>query len=434
MQFMLGKKSSIHFVAACAVLFGLLASADSASAASKEKVLYSFCSASGCTDGDSPLGGLVFDAAGNLYGTTFVGGEYGQGTVFQLTPGANGTWTETVLYNFCPVSGCPDGADPTDGSLIFDAAGNLYGTTQNGGVTGGYCSCGVVFELSPSGDGTWTETVLYEFQDNGTDGFNPETGVIFDAAGNLYGTAFGGSACPPDYGGCGTVFRLSPGAHGTWTETVIYNFCSAPGCTDGMLPAASLAIDSSGNLYGTTFLGGTQDRLCGNVGCGVVFELMRGAKGKWKEKVLHRFNGKDGSGPAAELIFDAAGNLYGTTDIGGAYGNGTVFQLTRSKNGKWTERVLRNFTTEDGNPGGLVFDAAGKMYGTTSGGAYGYGAVIQLTRSKNGKWAERVLHSFGRIHDGVGPGSVVFDTAGSLYGITGRGGTYNRGTVFEITP
>jgi len=180
-------------------------------------------------------------------------------------------------------------------------------------------------------------------------------------------------------------------------------------------------------------MGGSHDRICGG-GCGVVFELMRSAKGKWKEKVLHRFNGKDGSGPWAGLIFDAAGNLYGTTQNGGAYGNGTAFELTPGGNGKWTERVLRNFTAEDGSPGGLVFDAAGKMYGPTSGGAYGYGAVIQLTRSKNGKWAERVLHSFGRIHDGVGPGSVVFDTAGSLYGITGRGGTYNRGTVFEITP
>jgi len=201
MQFMLGKKSSIHFVAACAVLFGLLASANSASAASKEKVLYSFCSASGCTDGYFPGGGLVFDAAGNLYGTTFEGGEYGPGTVFQLTPGANGTWTETVLYNFCPVSGCADGAGPTDGSLIFDAAGNLYGTTQNGGVDGIDCSggtgCGVVFELSPRGNGTWTETVLYAFQgNNDKDGFNPETGVIFDAAGNLYGTAHGRECMP----------------------------------------------------------------------------------------------------------------------------------------------------------------------------------------------------------------------------------------------
>ena len=259
-------------------------------------------------DGAYPAGNVVFDAAGNLYGTTTRGGAFGFGTVFELSPSPGGTWTYTVLYSF---TGTTDGAFPF-GGVIFDAAGNLYGATE----LGGDFNAGTVFELSPSPGGTWTYTVLYSFTGK-ADGYDPSSSVIFDAAGNLYGTTIEGGAF-----GDGTVFELSPNPDGTWTETVLYSF---QGGLDGSFPSSStLTFDKAGNLYGEAF-GGGNDRCPG--GCGVVFELSPTGGGSWTESVPGWFNGTDGWSPWQSLVFDADGNLYGTTQDGGAYGDGVVFEL-----------------------------------------------------------------------------------------------------------
>jgi uncharacterized repeat protein (TIGR03803 family) len=431
---MQGKRRLMLFAAVLTVVFGCLTVVTPLFADSKEQVLYSFNDNG--TDGYNPDAGLIFDAVGNLYGTTPIGGANADGVIFELTPGINGTWTETVLYPFCSVSGCTDGQYPIAG-LILDAAGNLYGTTVNGGTH----DRGTVFQLSPGANGTWTETVLYSFNNNHKDGRDPEAGLIFDASGNLYGTTLLGGAY-----GYGTVFQLTPGGNGTWTETLLHSFQN--NTRDGIYPYAGLIFDPAGNLYGTANGGGEH-------GEGAVLQLVPGTNGKWKERILHSFNGKDGLEPYSGLIFDVAGNLYGTTHSGGAsgtgcggYGCGTVFELTPGANGKWTEKVLHSFN-DNGKDGygpyaGLTFDAAGDLYGTAYyGGAYGSqcggsgcGIVFQLTPATNGKWTEKVLHSFGNVSDGAGPYApgLIFDAAGNLYGTTAWGGAYDYGTVFEITP
>ncbi len=300
--------------------------------------------------------------------------------IFAVTLLATRAWADThekVLFNFNRTDGAY-----TFAGLIFDAAGNLYGTTVGGG-TYAYCSdgygCGTVFELTPTAGGGWTEQVLYNFG-NGTDGVNPYDGLIFDAAGKLYGTTPNGGTY-----GYGTVFELTPTESGGWTETVLHSFCSQTDCTDGEAPQAGLIFDTLGNLYGSTTAGGTYTSNC-NYGCGTVFELTPTGGGAWTEQVLHSFgNGTDGYYPFAGLIFDAAGNLYGTTWAGGTYGWGTVFELTPTGGG-WTETVLHSFN-DNGTDGilpeaGLIFDAIGNLYGTTpSGGAEGEygGTVFELT-------------------------------------------------------
>jgi len=328
-----------------------------------EKVLHTFGSG---TDGTYPLGGMIFDAAGNLYGTAQLGGANGYGIVFELMPKAGGGWTEKVLHSFA--SGA-DGQQP-EGTLIFDSAGNLYGTTQYGGAY----NVGTVFELRSTAGGSWAEKVLHTFG-SGTDGTYPIGGVTFDAAGNLYGTAqFGGA------NGDGTVFELTPKAGGGWTETTVHSFDNR---ADGAEPVASVIFDAAGNLYGTTYSGGTYLY-------GTVFKLTPTGGGGWTETTLHSFpnnNGVDGSNPAyGSLIFDAGGNLYGTASYGGraSPGGGTVFELTPTTGGSWEYTVLHTFRDNgrDGlNPGsGLIFDAAGNLYGTTwEGGAFGSGTVFEIT-------------------------------------------------------
>ena len=289
------KRLSIGLRAALAILtVSLLVT--STWAATHEQVLHSF-NQNG-TDGFYPSAGLIFDAAGNLYGTTPAGGSgcvpyFGCGTVFELTPTAYVGWTERVLYSFC-VGNCDDGSQPFAG-LIFDAAGNLYGTTHRGG---GF-NLGTVFKLSPNGNGGWTETVLHSFS-YGTDGIYPSAGLIFDATGNLYGTTTEGgtgSGCGND--GCGTVFELSPNGNGGWTETVLYSFCSQTNCTDGATPVAGLILDAVGNLYGTTNAGGNFFSNCPYL-CGTVFKLSPNGNGGWTETVLHSFGSfADGASPYA---------------------------------------------------------------------------------------------------------------------------------------
>jgi len=333
-------------------------------------LLYSF-NADG-SDGATPIARVLFGPDGALYGTTEVGGGYGYGTVFSLRPPAtvcraiSCPWTETVLYSF---AGSPDGAYPGYGDLAFDRAGNIYGTTINGGDS----NEGVVYELTPSGRG-WTESVLYRFgQGGGTDGFEPFAGVIFDGAGNLYGTTYGGGSTLG-----GTVYQLTPSGSG-WTENIIANFVH--GGTGPDSPIGGLIFDGSGNLYGATPYGGINRR-------GVVYELTPSGGG-WTESDLYAFVSPSGSaGPYCSLTLDAAGNLYGTTyedginngDCGnGGNGCGTVFKLTQT-GGIWTETDLYDFTGINGDGtqpiSNVVFDSSGNLYGTTTFGGSHYGGIV----------------------------------------------------------
>ncbi len=285
-------------------------------------MLYSFCSRTNCGDGEFPVAGLIFDQAGNLYGTTEYGGALAAGTVFKLAPNADGSWRESVLHSFCSRTNCGDGAEPL-ASLIFDQAGNLYGATEYGGAL----AAGTVFKLAPNADGSWRESVLHSFcsRTNCGDGAEPFASLIFAQAGNLYGaTEYGGA-----HGG-GTVFKLAPNADGSWRESVLHSFCSRTNCGDGAQPVAGLVFAQAGNLYGTTFDGGDQG-LCsftGAVGCGVVFKLTPNLNGGWEEAVLHTFADHPGANPGAGLIFDPAGNLYGTS-TGDSIGTfGSVFEIT----------------------------------------------------------------------------------------------------------
>ncbi len=277
-------------------------------------------------DGAEPTGSLLMDAAGNFYGTASSGGIHNGGTVFKLTPRDGGGFRSQVLYSFGNGTGT-DGAFP-NGSLIMDGAGNLYGTTAGGGIHPG-CEnegCGTVFELSPNGSAGWTEQVLHSFG-GGTDGARPFAGLIMDGAGNLYGTTFEGGihqTCSQNTS-CGTVFELSPREGGGWTERVLHSFGEG---FDGTNPDAGLLIDAAGNLYGTTVWGGIV--VCEPYfDCGTAFELSPREGGGWTEKVLHSFgSGYDGINPEGALIMDGAGNLYGTTWLGGVNQAGTVFEIT----------------------------------------------------------------------------------------------------------
>ena len=326
-----------------------------------EKILHSFAAGG---DGEAPWGGLLLDAAGNLYGT--VKGDFNVGSgIFELSPGASG-WTNTILYDvysgpglvfdkagnlygsmgggsaslgalgelspdasgwsytelysFCPQYGCPDGwSEPAP--PVFDKNGNLWGVTTYGGISQKPCAtdegCGVVFEMTPDGDGTWTYNVIHQFASSSSDGQLPEGGLVADAAGNFYGATEVGGAYNH-----GTIFKLSF-AGTQWVETILYDF---PNCVQACFPVGTMAIDKAGNLYGTT-LGGVFNQTCGGFTCGEVFEMASQGNGRYKFTVLHKFVGTDGDIPLG-VILDGKGNLFGTTKDGGTYGAGTAFELT----------------------------------------------------------------------------------------------------------
>ena len=313
-----------------------------------ETILYNF--KGGANDGASPHATLTADAAGNLYGTTVAGGPHtsacgeGCGTVFMLSP-APGGYEETVLFRF---NGA-DGAVPYAG-VTLDSAGNLYGAT----ISGGSFNAGVVYKLAAT-SGTWQQTLLYTFEGR-PDGAAPYGTPILDATGNLYGTTEAGGAR-----NVGIVYMLAPQADGSWTEQTLHTFA---GGADGASPLiAGIIFDPQGNLYGTTTLGGTAN-------CGTAFKLVRKISGGWTERILHNFLGvssQDGENPNG-VVFGPGGDLYGTTTGGGLYNPGTIFKMTREPNGAWIEKVLYSFTAGDDGAypaAGVVLDPAGNIYGTT---------------------------------------------------------------------
>jgi uncharacterized repeat protein (TIGR03803 family) len=433
------------------VLVVILMLASSALAEWKEKVLYSF---QGGNDGQSPAGGVVFDKAGNLYGATYEGGSTcpspGCGTIFQLSPGNGGTWTETILYEF----NGNQGSYP-EGGVITDAKGNLFGTTAYGGsgiclLFGGNVGCGVAYELSPpvQKGGQWTYTILYNFQ-GGKDGQIPQGNLTLDEAGNIYGaTLYGGGygTCnAPYFQHCGTVFKLSVPKQkgGKWTEEVLHSFKSG---TDGAGPNGGLVLDRKRAIYGTTYAGGDD---CGDGGCGTVFELYPPVKkgDDWPEKQLHVFaDGDDGGArsPSTGVIFDSTGGLYGTT-------LGTLFRLAppSKKSGHWEKTTLFAFCNTNGGgclpEGSLIFDRFGSLYGTTY---YGYGAelhgsVFRLKADALNEeaWSIDYLHGFTHVPDGLFPAAgLVFDAHGAVYSTTQEGGAGTGcgnggcGAVFEVEP
>jgi uncharacterized repeat protein (TIGR03803 family) len=423
-------------------VFGGLAlaiAAPFACAQAGENVLYYF-GGRGLGDAAGPVSALTPDGNGNLFGTSLLGGSgcnghrsQGCGTVWEIA--ADGT--ESVAYSF---TGGADGGFPA-ASVTLDSAGNIYGTTTRGGTF----NQGTVFEVSPQAGGGWTEQVLYSFGTNANDGAIPGDGLVMDSSGNLYGTTEQGGnlkSCLDQ--GCGTVFQIAPGG----SETVLYRF---RGTNDGWYPVGNLAMDGSGNLYGTTeYAGNTGD--CSGTGCGTIYELTStGTK-----KTLYTFQGwskGDGSLPTSGLIFDPTGNIYGTTRGGGDgpgcyQGCGTVYELASNGAGGFgAEKVLYQFQgwAKGGNVDGafpwanLLMDGSGDLFGTTQGGGEkcGCGTVFELTPN-GGSYNESVLFSFNRGNGygttGFSPeNALIEDGSGNLYGTTYSGGYRHSGVAFEIT-
>lgn len=383
------------------------------------KMLYSF---------PSPYfvnGDLVFDKAGNLYGTTFLGGVNNGfclgtcGTVFELSPNSDGAWTETFIYLFCANdNSCPDGDLPLAG-LTIDSQGNLYGTTQYGGNAACEFGCGVVFELSPPSvqGGAWSYTNLHTFctSNECADGANPRYGPLrFDKAGNLYGTTgYGGTK------GYGIVYELSPAVGGNWPETVLYNFCTQGSndlCTDGAQPQSSVTFDKVGNLWGTTLFGGQYSTKTAEDGAGVIFKLTPGSAG-WTETVAYAFprSGAEGGNPDAYVSFDPKGNLY--TTFSGAYvSTGVSGLLKLGVGGK-----ISTYPTNPYAYGGVLVDAKRQLlyFAEYYSGIFQINSLLQVTGLPSYEYPE---------------GGLIEDSAGNLYGAANDSPDYTGGFVFEITP
>ena len=390
--------------------------------------------------GIGPSGSLIADASGNFYGTTFFGGANGTGVVFELVKGPNG-YSQTVLASFAGKDSTgvnSTGANP-NGSLIADASGNLYGTASTGGANGS----GTVFELVKGSNG-YSQTTLASFAAKDSTGANatganPNGSLIADTSGNLYGTASTGGA-----NSSGTVFELAKGANGYSLNTLAsFNVSD----TTGASPNGSLIADASGNLYGTTNSGGAN-------GTGSVFQLGKGPGG-YSVNTLASFDtfatvgnkhfvNATGGAPDGSLTMDASGNLYGTTFFGGTNGNGAVFELVKGANG-YSQTTLASFAAPDpttgviatgANPyGSLIANASGNLYGTaTTGGAYGAGAVFELVKGSNGYSFNTVISFKKDFTTGANPfGDLTADASGNLYGTTAGGGANATGTVFRIS-
>jgi uncharacterized repeat protein (TIGR03803 family) len=397
-------------------------------AAAAEKVVYSF---SGSPLGEIPEAGVIFDTAGNMYGTTMRGGTgnecgSGCGEVYELQPQGSGGWQETVLHSF----DLAHGAYP-DTPLVFDPSGNLYGVTQVGGALG------EAYALQ-RGAHSWRFDVLHNFR-GGRDGQQPRAPLVLDGSGDLYGTTVGGGS--GGSGGNGTAFMLFHGSDG-WGEDTLNRFRSSD---RGAAPQAPLVFDPAGNLYGTTIYGG--NTACAE-GCGVVYELVPRQNGGRTLRVLHQFDGSDGYAPDAGLVPDGKGDFFGSTNEGahsGCFGGcGVIFEISPNQKGAWRFTLLHAFDRNDGGgpAGPMVFDSAGNLFGSTVVGGdvkacpqqLGCGVVFELSPRRNGKWAYAVLHKFSSGSDGALPNGVTLDANGNLFGTTIGGGAAGLGVVFEVTP
>jgi uncharacterized repeat protein (TIGR03803 family) len=401
-----------------AIVFVLALGMAQSAQAQTYQLLYNF---TGGPDGAYPQAGLTMDRTGNLYGTAYEGGGSNRGTVFKLARKGSG-WVFSSLYSF---TGQLDGGAPI-ARVVFGPNGSLYGTTEFGGRNCGE-GCGTVFNLKPSPTRCttvlcpWSETVIYRFSGS-SDGANPGYGdLTFDSSGHIYGTTFfGGNNAD------GVVYKLTP-SNGSWTESAIHLF---NGSGDGANPYSSVIFDAAGDLYGTAYSGGAN-------GYGTVFELTPSGS-NWTEDTLHAFQStSDGGNSIGGVVFDNAGNLYGATSGGGPGSGGTVYELTPS-GGAWTLSLLYSFVSSGYLPGpyaSLTMDTAGNLYGTTTkDGAHGLGSVFKLTPS-NGSWTETDLYDFASGSKGSVPyGSVLIDASGNLYGTASAGGANGYGVVWEITP
>lgn len=402
--------SAIYLTLALATI---LMAAQLATANGHEKSIHIFHG----TPGAFPLSGVIADASGNLYGTTSAGGGscgsgIGCGTVFSMSPVGNG-WSFITIYVFQSKT---DGFEPS-GPLLL-ANGNIYGTTSGGGAF----SHGTVFQLTPDGNGQWAKNTVYSFGAYSHDGTNPEYGVVADAQGNLYGTSSDGGQ-----DNLGTVFELQANADGTWTESILHSF--AGNGVDGELPSGPLTFDSLGNLYGSA--------------SNIVFELVPAGEGTWAENILYTFLQHEQ--PVGGIVFDASGNIFGATNLGGGKTNaGSVYKLIPTE-GSWAEIVIHRFQPSQGdgaNPDGpIAFDSVGNIVGTTyAGGTFGYGTVFRLTPQANGNWIENGRYNFTGGTDGANPqyGRPIFNAAGDILGTTSNGGNgvgqAGYGVVFGIRP
>lgn len=403
---------AIRLIGGGAILAVLALFGNTDARASTTEIIYSF---GGDEDGEYLDTDVEIDVAGNLYGTSVLGGDFGGGTVWKLSPGAGG-WVHTVLYSF---TGSADGGEPYKG-VTLDAAGNLYGTAVTGGSGSCEGGCGVVYKLTNSG-GTWTQTVIHAF--TGADGSGPGSRVTLDNRGNVYGMTPTGGA-----DGLGTIYELHPRSNGSWSFRVIHDFTGGP---DGSSGSAGRMVLRGGYLYGAATTGGA--------GYGTVFQLRSTGTGGWDFRTLYEFQGApDGSFPYGALLFDQAGHIYGTTYYGGADGLGSIYRLARTAGGNWSEQVLYGFQAgQDGNSSisNLVFDAAGNLYGTTSEGGLGSGTIFELARNGNGTWMESLPHLFAGPPDGAFPyAGMVGDGTGVFYGATVHGGAGGEGAIYLFTP
>jgi hypothetical protein len=438
------------------------------SPAQTETPIYSF---TGGSDGASPSTTLLPDSSGNYYGTTFSGGSYagspcsffGCGVVFKLSPNGSGGFTESVIYSF---TGGTDGAGPAAG-LVFDSHGNLFGTALGGGLNTSSCSfftapgCGVVFKLSPNGSGGWTESVIYSFKGN-NDGFDVESPLAFDSAGNMYGTAaLGGPKKNCSGYGCGEIFKLSPNSSGGWTYSVVHYFINVP---DGGRPYSGVVIDHAGNIFANTTQGGNLND-CASQGCGTLVEVSPNGTG-YRFRVLHTFTGlADGNFAPGGLFIDASGVIYSSMQSGGHRsgvcrsigGCGVIFKATPNATGGYTPGVAYTFTGgADGYApvSALVADSSGNLYGAAEGKPTGgsnqcaggsCGFVYKLTPASGGSFTESVIYAFtGGTDGGVPsyPAAVTFDASGNIFGAAQEYGIPNGcstfangcGVAYEIKP
>lgn len=373
--------------------------------AGSEQVIYNYSKT-----GSGAYAELVYHS-GRFYGTANEGGNPACappcGSIFELAPKASGGWSYRTLYSFVSDN---SGSHPY-GKVVFDAAGNLYGTASLDPEE----KQGVVFKLTPTASGPWTEAIIQTFS----------TGVVgptMDAAGNLYVVAPAGGTM-----GRGGVTELTMNSGGTWSQTLLYSFTGKP---DGQTPYSALTFDAAGNLYGTTEIGGSHNS-------GSVYELTP-ASGSWTEKLLYSFDKTHGSVPEGPVCLDSAGNIYGVAYEGGAYNEGTVFELRAGKSGSWSILVLHsfNFAAGDGEFPNFYLTPGppGVFYGTAlDGGAYNRGTLYSVQRGSNGQWSETILYNFGP--NGQWPQSgVTVGPGNALFGATGYGGASGTGVVYEVEP